>query len=100
MMNLEFAPYFSFRPTGPQKAKYCNGTSFAYLEITATKNIQRIILCSINCKVLMLKQVPGNTSIALLCTDTLSLYLQERNFFNYSFIWILLASLQLGIKVE
>lgn len=49
----------------------------------------------------MLKQVPGNTSIALLCTDALSLYLQERNFFfNYSFIWILLASPQLGIKVE
>lgn len=38
--NLKFPLYSSFRSPGPQKAKYCNGSSFAYLEITATKKHQ------------------------------------------------------------
>lgn len=98
--NLKFPLYFSFRSRGPQKAKYCSGSLFAYLEITGTKNIQKIILRYINCKVLVLTQVPGNTSVALLRTDALSLYLQEIFCFNYSYIWVWLASQQLGIKVD
>lgn len=61
---------------GLEKAKCCNGSSFAYLEITATKNSQRIILRNINSEFLMVRQVPGNTC-ALLCPDALSSDSQE-----------------------
>lgn len=74
--KLKSAPSFSFKSMGLEKAKCCNSSSFAYSEITATKNSPKIILCNINCQFLMVKQVPGNTC-ALLCPDALSSDLQE-----------------------
>ena len=72
--TLKFALCFSFASMGPQKAKYCQGSSFARLEVAATKNIRKIILHHLNCKVLMLKGVPGNTSVTLPPTEALPFF--------------------------
>lgn len=70
--NLNFALYFSSRSTALQIAKYYNSSSFAYLEITATKINLKITIRCINCKVLMLRQVVQNTPMDLLCSHALS----------------------------
>lgn len=72
-MNLNFAPCFSPRSAGLQRAKHYNGSSFAYLEISATKKESENHNMYINCKVLMLRQVPRNTPMVLLCSHALSL---------------------------